>query len=315
MSETVTLARYDAAKRALAEAHRVDEVKDIRDKAIAVKAYAQQAKDHQLEEYAIEIRLRAERRAGELLREVEKNKGTRGQGRPQKGGRGERPPKDATPKLSDVGVTKDQSSKWQKLADMPEKEFEAKVADGKARKRPAKKKSKGRCVYGEDGKKKWVTAKEWEEQEGRWNEIKTELRAEKKERESARAAELDADAKATEARAGSWRVEITGDDGKRWVSGVRVGTKAEAGLYSAMSIHELSLKHHVTVTAMRVLSSDDPPRNNMRHPEKETVNGKERRPRNAGQLCSRLTFMHGECGGLRWHVEGEEIEPDGPAAA
>ena len=31
------------------------------------------------------------------------------------------------PKLSDFGVTKTQSSCWQRLADMPEEEFEAKV--------------------------------------------------------------------------------------------------------------------------------------------------------------------------------------------
>ena len=114
-SSPLPLARYDAMCRALVEAHRVDEAKEIRDKAMALAVYARQAKDSEAERRCCEIRLRAERRAGELLREREMAKG--GQATPR-GPRG-------VETLAELGISYDQSAQWQKVAAMAAPEFEA----------------------------------------------------------------------------------------------------------------------------------------------------------------------------------------------
>jgi len=108
----VALVRYDAARRALAAAHRVDEVKHIHDKATALLAYAKQAGDFELQNKAAEIRLFAERRAGELLVDMQAT----GQRHARERGR---PAKASSPTtLPKLGITRDQSSKWQRLAKM-----------------------------------------------------------------------------------------------------------------------------------------------------------------------------------------------------
>jgi hypothetical protein len=116
------LVRYDTMCRAIAEAYEIDEIKDIRDKAAALEHYARQARNNEAERQCAEIRLRAERKAGQLLRQMKKANGA---AQPGVGRRGRTMPSDDTRALSDLGITYDQSSQWQKLADVPEPQFEA----------------------------------------------------------------------------------------------------------------------------------------------------------------------------------------------
>jgi hypothetical protein len=109
----------------------VDEVnRHFRDKALAIEAYAKQANDYDLEHDAAAARVRAERKCGELLRDMEKAKGaadgTAGPGRGNVVAACDRV-LDRPKTLSEMGITKDQSSKWQKLAAVPEDEFEEAV--------------------------------------------------------------------------------------------------------------------------------------------------------------------------------------------
>jgi hypothetical protein len=59
--------KYIAARRAVAEAKSLKEVKALRDKAVAVEVYAKLAKDKRLIADAIDLRKRAERQGGLLM--------------------------------------------------------------------------------------------------------------------------------------------------------------------------------------------------------------------------------------------------------
>lgn len=133
MTQAAQLVRYEQARTALAECYRVDEVKDIRDKAEAMAAYARQAKDSELIQYATEIKVRAERRCGELLARTAETgeRATRSSG----GANVPTVSNDSTPKpptLADMGLTRDESSRYQQLAAMPDEHFETAVATAKA---------------------------------------------------------------------------------------------------------------------------------------------------------------------------------------
>jgi N6-adenosine-specific RNA methylase IME4 len=122
------LARLDQAKQALAEVHSIKDTKDIRDKVQAVAAYLKQQEDSlEAQNYAAEIKLRAERKLGELLKEQPKNEGTKGQ---LSGSCIVQPPAQP-PKLSDLGIEKTQSHRWQKIADIPEPAFDEYIEEQK----------------------------------------------------------------------------------------------------------------------------------------------------------------------------------------
>lgn len=122
------LAQFSRLKAELATATKIDEVKGIRDKAEALRAYCRQAKEGlPMQNKLAEIVIRAERRAGEMLRDGDKAKG----GQPYQ--------KKSTPctmqgveTLADLGIEYTQSHRWQKMAEMPEDVFEEHIREVQA---------------------------------------------------------------------------------------------------------------------------------------------------------------------------------------
>jgi len=107
------LTLLDQAKQALAEARSFDQIKDIRDKAEAVRRYAQSASlGLDIQNRAAEVKLRAERQAGKLLSQLM----LRG---------GDRRSKlcHTRTKLDDLGISRNQSTRWQFQAIVPENVF------------------------------------------------------------------------------------------------------------------------------------------------------------------------------------------------
>jgi hypothetical protein len=132
------LIKYDSACRALAAAVAVDEVKKIRDNSEAMRAYARQAKNKQLEVDAAEIRIRAERRIGELM-QAQKDaglmaKGTKGdfKGKDTSGGFVKDPPEKSIT-LAEVGIDKALADRARKYAAVPQDEWEEELGEWRER--------------------------------------------------------------------------------------------------------------------------------------------------------------------------------------
>lgn len=126
--EAKTLIIYDNMVAAINRCHRTDEIKQLRDKAYALEQYARQAQNVTAERKAINIRVRAERRAGQLLRGLQKSKG----GGDQKSDhRVKAKHSDFVQAKQASNISDSQATHWQLMAQMPEEKFEENLANVK----------------------------------------------------------------------------------------------------------------------------------------------------------------------------------------
>lgn len=127
-----TLAQYDRARAALAEATRIDQVLPILDEIEHVKLYARQIEDQDLLADAGEFQMRAERRLGIVIK-AGKAAGHFREGRPKKpeNGSGEEPFPSVT--LAEVGVGKKLSARAQQRSSIAEDAFEMMVTQARGR--------------------------------------------------------------------------------------------------------------------------------------------------------------------------------------
>lgn len=125
MSDSGVLAKLNNALQILSEIRTVAEAKELTDLAKAAEVYAKQRQmGEEAEAYAREVRLRSERRLGEILMETPKNPGVQ-----LSGGSRKEPPGDV-PTLRELGVSKKVSMKVQQMALLPVEAFEQ-VVSGK----------------------------------------------------------------------------------------------------------------------------------------------------------------------------------------
>jgi hypothetical protein len=102
-------------------------VKDIHDVSKAMAYYARQAKDSDLIDKATELRLRAERRLGEMIiaqkETIDLNQGAAGGGKKTSPRGTLVEPRDTRPTLASAGIDKKLSASAQRIAALPEPAF------------------------------------------------------------------------------------------------------------------------------------------------------------------------------------------------
>jgi hypothetical protein len=120
------LVKYDAMCKAINACERVDEAKEISDKAAALQVYFRLSKNFQAENKAAKVRIRADRKWRKLYNEQEKNKG--GGDKRSKNHRVKNKPSDIKT-LKQLGINKTQADEAKKLADIPDDEFEQALSE------------------------------------------------------------------------------------------------------------------------------------------------------------------------------------------
>ena len=129
---TNALAKLDKATQMLAEAKSLDEVKHIMDIAEAARTYARAAKlGLDAQNHAAEIKIRAERKAGELLLNLEKGTGKNNQYAKVKNSSAENFTSEYREVLDSEAIPNTTAHRWQQAAQIPEKAFEQHVAQVK----------------------------------------------------------------------------------------------------------------------------------------------------------------------------------------
>jgi hypothetical protein len=129
MEVSTQLVRYDAMVNAIVACHSVDELKDMHDKALALELYAKQAKNTDAERKAADVRLRAERRTGELLKDLARAQGARTDITSSNGVTKLRQPSAYSAALQSTGMSRQTASRYQALAEVPRETFESHLAD------------------------------------------------------------------------------------------------------------------------------------------------------------------------------------------
>ena len=158
MSENNSIALFNNATRMLAEANTIQQAKELKDLALTAQDWAKRkGMGQDAVRHCRRYALLAARRLGELLKQTKRAKGTRTKGGGGfSGGNVVLPPEDAAPTLADLGISKRESAEAQKLATMPESQFED-ILDGEM---PLAKATKAHVGHN-SGDNEWYTPIEY----------------------------------------------------------------------------------------------------------------------------------------------------------